>query len=159
MILVTVGTQNFSFGRLLKMIDELIIEEVIIDPVVGQIGYSLYEPTHYSSFNFNPESEMKELIGKADILITHAGVGTITSALQLQKRVIVVPRLKEYGEHVDNHQLEIAEAYHQKGYIAIAHTKEELSYLLKNIDNINFKQYVPEKSTILSSIEDFISKI
>lgn len=159
MILVTVGTQNFSFDRLLKMVDELIGEKVIIDSVKGQVGYSLYKPIHYDVFKFNPESEMRELISKSDILITHAGVGTITAALQLQKKVIVVPRLKQYGEHVDNHQLEIAQAYREKGYIELAESKEELCYLLKNINNINFQRYVPEKSTILNSIQDFIANI
>ncbi|MBE2975905.1 PssE/Cps14G family polysaccharide biosynthesis glycosyltransferase [Priestia megaterium] len=159
MILITVGTQNFSFNRLLKMVDELMEDKVITDKVLGQVGYSSYQPIYYEGFGFKPESEMTELIELADIMITHAGVGTITTALQLRKKVIVVPRLKQYGEHVDDHQLEIAQAYRQKGYIELAKNKEELAYLLKNINSINFQNYIPEKSTILSSIQDYIANI
>lgn len=159
MILVTVGTQNFSFTRLLKMVDELIDEKVITEYVMAQVGHSSYRPVNFESFDFKPESEMKKLMENANILITHAGVGTITTALQLNKKVIVVPRLSQFGEHVDDHQLEIAEAYHQKDYIALANNKVELSALLKNIVNIKFRQYEPEPSTILSSIEEFIDNI
>ncbi|MGE7683275.1 PssE/Cps14G family polysaccharide biosynthesis glycosyltransferase [Peribacillus simplex] len=159
MILVTVGTQKFPFDRLLKMVDELIDEKVIIDNVLGQVGYSSYKPLYYNSFDFKPESEMNSMMKNADILITHAGVGSIITALQLQKKVIVVPRIKHYGEHVDDHQLEIAEAYYQKGFIALAKNKDQLAHLLKNVHDIKFQQYKTEKSTILSSIQDFIEKI
>lgn len=141
------------------MVDELIEEGAITSNVLAQVGHSSYTSVHYKSFNFKPESEMNRIMESIDILITHAGVGSITTALQLQKKVIVVPRLKKNGEHVDDHQIEIAKAYHQKGYIAVAQNKDELTYILKNIDDIKFQQYIPEKSTILNSIQDFISSI
>ncbi|SFG51907.1 UDP-N-acetylglucosamine transferase subunit ALG13 [Priestia megaterium] len=159
MILVAVGTQNFSFNRLLKMVDELIEDKVITDNVLGQLGYSTYQPIYYEGFDFKPEKEMTRLIECADIIVTHAGVGTITTALQLQKKIIVVPRLSQYGEHVDNHQLEIAQAYRQKEYIQLAQNKEELTYLLNNINKLNFQKYTPANSTILSSIQDYIANI
>ena len=110
MIFITVGTQKFQFNRLLKMVDDLIEEKLISDNVVAQVGYSTYIPRNFHSFQFKSENEINLLMEKAHILITHSGVGSITTALKLQKKVIVVPRLKKYKEHVDDHQLEIANA-------------------------------------------------
>ena len=141
------------------MIDELIEEEVITDTVVAQIGYSSYIPKNYQSFEFKSESEINKLMEKANILITHSGIGSITTALRLQKKVIVVPRLKKYKEHVDDHQLEIANAYQEKGFIAVAQNKNELANTLKEINLNKMKQFIPEKSTIISSIQDFIASI
>ena len=159
MIFITLGTQKFQFNRLLIMIDELIEEEVITDTVVAQIGYSSYIPKNYQSFEFKSESEINKLMEKANILITHSGIGSITTALRLQKKVIVVPRLKKYKEHVDDHQLEIANAYQEKGFIAVAQNKNELANTLKEINLNKMKQFIPEKSTIISSIQDFIASI
>lgn len=141
------------------MIDELIEEKIITEKVLAQSGYSSYEPINYQTFDFKPEGEMSNIIKESDILITHAGVGTITTALQLRKKVVVMPRLKQYGEHVDDHQIEIAEAYYQKGYIALANNKEKLVDILKNIKNINFQEYNPEPSTIVSSIEQYLDEL
>ena len=141
------------------MIDELIEEEVITDTVVAQIGYSSYIPKNYQSFEFKSESEINILMETANILITHSGIGSITTALRLQKKVIVVPRLKKYKEHVDDHQLEITNAYQEKGLIAVAQNKNELVNTLKEINLNKMKQFIPEKSTIISSIQDFIASI
>ena len=159
MIFITLGTQKFQFNRLLIMIDELIEEEVITDTVVAQIGYSSYIPKNYQSFEFKSESEINILMETANILITHSGIGSITTALKLQKKVIVVPRLKKYKEHVDDHQLEITNAYQEKGFIAVAQNKNELVNTLKEINLNKMKQFIPEKSTIISSIQDFIASI
>lgn len=159
MIFLTVGTQKFQFDRLLKMIDELIEEDRLAEKVIAQIGYSTYSPKRYDSFQFKPENEITSLMKKADFLITHSGIGSITAALMLQKRIIVVPRLKEYKEHVDNHQLEIAEEYKEKGLIAVATNKRELIHTLETINCIEFKQYTPQKSTIIRSIREYLANI
>ena len=159
MIFITVGTQKFQFNRLLKMVDDLIEEKVISDNVVAQVGYSTYIPRNFHSFQFKSENEINLLMEKAHILITHSGVGSITTALKLQKKVIVVPRLKEYKEHVDDHQLEIANQYKEKGYIAVANNKSELVHILKNIDSIDFKLFKLGNSSIISSIKKYIASI
>ena len=60
---------------------------------------------------------MNDFIGKADYIITHGGVGTITDALKLGKKIIAVPRLSKYKEHVNDHQLQIIENFSEKGFI------------------------------------------
>jgi len=159
LIFLTVGTQKFQFDRLLKIIDELVEEDIISDKVIAQIGYSTYKPKRYDSFQFKSENEIIALMGKSDILISHSGIGSITTALTLQKKVIVVPRLKKYKEHVDNHQLEIAKEYKEKGLITVASNKRDLIASLENIDYIEFKRYIPQEPTIIRSIREYLASI
>ncbi|TSO25675.1 PssE/Cps14G family polysaccharide biosynthesis glycosyltransferase [Lactobacillus sp. LL6] len=114
MIFVTVGTQKFQFNRLLKEIDILIANNQIIDKVICQSGYSTYIPKNYSIQRFMNGNEYEENIKKCNLLITHAGVGTILTGKKYNKQIIVVPRLSKYNEHIDDHQLQIAEGFADK---------------------------------------------
>ena len=107
MIFVTVGSQKFQFDRLLKTIDDLIENKTIKDPVYAQIGYSNYLPRHYSSTKFLDRTEFMSFIEKADIIITHGGTGVIIKSVKMGKKIVAVPRLAKYGEHVDDHQLQL----------------------------------------------------
>ena len=117
MILVMLGTQNNSFHRLLEEIDNLIKKGIISDEVIVQAGYTKYESNNMKIFSLISQEELEELIEKADLVITHGGVGSIISSLKKGKKVIAVPRLHEYQEHVNNHQKEIVETFNKKGYI------------------------------------------
>lgn len=109
MIFLTLGTQKFQFNRLLKEIDLLIQDGTITDKVVAQVGFSTYKPRNYVYFKFLDRATYHKYIEQSNIVITHAGVGSILEAKKNEKPVIVVPRLKKYKEHVDNHQCEIAD--------------------------------------------------
>ena len=113
MIFITLGSQKFQFNRLLKKIDEIEIN----DEIVAQIGYSDYKPKHYKYAEFLDRDQYSELMGKADIVITHGGTGAIVGALKKGKKVIAVPRLAKYGEHVDDHQLQIIEQFKEMDLI------------------------------------------
>lgn len=128
LIYVSVGTSVFKFNRLFVLMDELCEEKVLdSNDIISQIGFSTYYPKKNYFFDFVEDEKNKEYINKADFLICHAGVGTILSALKQKKKVIVFPRLKKYGEHIDDHQLEISRAFADEGYILLATTKDELS--------------------------------
>ena len=114
MILVMLGTQNNSFHRLLEEIDDLINKGIINDEVVVQAGHTKYKSKNMKIFSLIPLEELEELIEKADLIITHGGVGSIISSLKKGKKVIAVPRLHEYQEHVNNHQKEIVETFDKK---------------------------------------------
>lgn len=94
MILVVLGTQKFQFNRLLKMVDNLVSEEKISDIVVGQIGHSTYLPKNFGYQDFFDSIQFNKLVAEADIIITHGGVGSISTALKNNKKVVVVPRQK-----------------------------------------------------------------
>ena len=117
MILVTVGSQKFEFNRLLEKIDELIEKNVITEPVYAQVGCCTYKPKHYEYMTYIPKFRMNEKIDAADVIITHAGTGSIMDALDKHKTVIAVPRMAKYKEHVDDHQREIVSELMKQGVI------------------------------------------
>jgi UDP-N-acetylglucosamine transferase subunit ALG13 len=107
MIFITLGSQKFQFNRLLKAVDELVAAGKIKDEVFAQIGYSDYKPTNYKYEQFLDREKFSQIMDKAEIVITHGGTGAIIGAVKKGKKVIAVPRLARYGEHVDDHQLQL----------------------------------------------------
>lgn len=125
-IFVTVGTQKFQFNRLMSMIEEL---SEILGPnyeFFVQSGYSTYKFKKVKYVDFLSQSEFENLLHKCDILITHGGVGSIHKGLKEKKKVIVVPRLVEFQEHIDSHQLDITNKYAEIGIVLKANNVDEL---------------------------------
>jgi UDP-N-acetylglucosamine transferase subunit ALG13 len=116
MIFVSVGTQKFQFNRLLLAVDSevTVLEKMFGLKVFMQTGYSTCEIQHAQYKRFLSPKEFSNAISNSDLVITHAGVGTIMMALKQSKPVIVAPRLKKYNEHVDDHQVEIAQQLSDK---------------------------------------------
>ena len=104
-----------SFQRLLKALDRYIESGEIDGPVKAQIGYSEYSPRQYSYRRFFPPAEFRRLLQNAEVVVTHAGGGIISSCLQEGKKLVVVPRLKKFGEHANNHQMELAREIEEQG--------------------------------------------
>lgn len=140
MILVTVGTQKQQFNRFFELIKKS--KELKKEEIVAQIGYTKFESKRIRTFDFIPLDEMDKYIDKADIVITHGGVGTIFSALKKNKKVIAIPRLEKYGEHINDHQIEICEELEKEGYILYYKDGiDSLDKLIKKIKSTNLKQY------------------
>lgn len=140
MILVTVGTQKQQFNRFFELIKKS--KELKKEEIVAQIGYTKFESKRICTFDFIPLDEMDKYIDKADIVITHGGVGTIFSALKKNKKVIAIPRLEKYGEHINDHQIEICEELEKEGYILYYKDGiDSLDKLIKKIKSTNLKQY------------------
>lgn len=162
MILVLLGTQNNSFHRLLEKMDELIEKKVIDEKVLVQSGYTKYESKNMRVFDLIPQEELDRYQEQADLIITHGGVGSIISSIKKEKKVIAVPRLHKYQEHVNDHQKQIVEAFDRKGYIIGVNSVKELEKaILKAQDFIPLK-YDEEgrnNSKMLKIIENFIDNI
>ena len=156
MILVMLGTQNNSFHRLLEEIDDLINKGIINDEVVVQAGYTKYKSKNMKIFSLIPLEELEELIEKADLIITHGGVGSIISSLKKGKKVIAVPRLHEYQEHVNNHQKEIVETFDKKGYIIGIQDVKELNEAIEKSKDFVPEKYLSSNKKMLNIIENFI---
>lgn len=156
MIFVTVGSQKFQFNRLLKEIDRLVGEEKITEEVFAQTGYSDYKPENYNYKDFLDRDEFADIMSKCDKVITHGGTGAIIGAVKQRKKVIAVPRLKEFGEHVDDHQLQILSEFEKLEFIISNRRIEELQYSVKLSEDFNFKRYKSNTETIISSIEKMI---
>ena len=156
MILVMLGTQNNSFHRLLEEIDKLIKERKIKEEVIVQAGYTKYESINMKIFDFISNDELEQLEQQANCVITHGGVGSIIGSIEKGKKVIAVPRLKQYGEHVNDHQLDIVQSFDKLGYIIGITDVSQLSDALKKIDVFQPKKYVQNTGKIISIIQDFI---
>lgn len=156
MILVLLGTQNNSFHRLLEEIDRLIEKNTITDEVIVQSGYTKYNSKNMKIFELISKEELNKLQDKADLIITHGGVGSIISSIKKGKKVIAVPRLHEYNEHVNNHQKEIIKLFNEKGYIIGIDSIEKLENTLLNIEKFTPIKYENKNDKMLQIISDFI---
>ena len=111
MIFVTVGTHEQQFNRLIKKIDQLKKDGHIKDEVFIQTGFSDYIPESCDWKKFLSYDEMIQKIKDARIVITHGGPSSFILPLQYGKTPIVVPRMKKYDEHVNDHQVDFCERY------------------------------------------------
>lgn len=157
MIFVTLGSQKFQFDRLLKEIDRLIENNEINEEVFAQIGYSNYIPKNYSYKNFFDREEFNDTMSSCSKVITHGGTGAIIGALKRNKKVIAVPRLKKYGEHVDDHQLDILKQFEQLNLIKSTYDILHLAEAINNLDETKFNKYISNTDTIIKSIEEYIA--
>ena len=117
MILVTVGTHDQQFDRLVKGADQLSAE--LGEKVIIQRGCSNYVPKYSDHFQWTSSQQMETLTGEARIVISQASAGAIILALSLGKPMVLVPRLKRYGENHDDHQLQLARALDNQGRAVI----------------------------------------
>lgn len=135
MIFVTVGTHEQSFDRLLKCIDKMVEEKKIKEKVIIQKGYTDYEPKNCESYKLIPYDDMQKYINEARIVVTHGGPASFIAPLAIGKIPVVVPRKKEFDEHVNNHQLEFARQIEKRiGNIIVAETDEEIIDFIVNYD-------------------------
>lgn len=131
MIFVTVGTHNMDFDRLLRALDGYLEKGEIVQTCRAQRGYSNYEPRHYSCRRFFPPEEFLKLLRSAEVVVTHAGGGVVTACLREGKKMVVVPRLKKFGEHTNNHQLEIARQLAEEGLAEVVYRMDDFPRALK----------------------------
>ena len=135
MIFVTVGTHEQPFDRLLKCVDKMIEDGIIKEEVIVQKGYTEYEMRNCKSEKLIPYEQMQQNIEKARIVVTHGGPASFIAPLAIGKIPIVVPRQKEYNEHVNNHQLIFAKEVEKRmKNILVAETEEQIIDCITNYD-------------------------
>ncbi len=157
MILITVGTHEQPFDRLIKEVDRLVGEGKLKD-VIAQIGYCTYQPKNIKKvFKFIEFQEMDKLFRKAKIIITHAGIGSTLLAVRYGKPTIVVPRLREFGEHLTHHQLDVTrELANDKKIIAVYDIKDLGKAVIKAK---KWKTKPIEKGRVFNIIKDFLTRL
>lgn len=159
MIFVTLGSQKFQFDRLLIKLDELIEKGTITDEVIAQIGASTYQPKHFRAIAFMDRQEFADTMDKCNIVITHGGTGVIIGAVKKGKKVIAVPRLARFGEHVDDHQLQLLHQFDELGIICACYDTEELEKFVEKIEEMTFRPYVSNTEVMIASIEEYLETI
>ncbi|MBN2067462.1 MAG: beta-1,4-galactosyltransferase [Candidatus Diapherotrites archaeon] len=152
-IFVSVGTHPQGFNRLIGKLDEIV--PCLAAEVFAQTGNSGYEPKNFPFKKFLTEKEFQGKVLQADIVISHGGAGTIINSMLQGKKLIVVPRLKAFSEHTNDHQLDLAKALEQEGKcIAVFGIKS----LGKAIESAKaFKPRIAStKENLIREIKEFI---
>lgn len=135
MIFVTVGTHEQPFDRLIKCIDKMVEEGKIDEKVIIQKGYTEFEPKYCESYKLISYDDMQRYIQEARIVITHGGPASFIAPLSIGKIPIVVPRKKEFKEHVNNHQLDFSKEIEKRmKNIIVVETAEGLEDAIINYD-------------------------
>jgi len=158
MIFLTVGTL-FPFDRLVKAVDSGIGEGMVEEEVFAQIGRNGYEPKNMEYVESLDKKAFDEKVKKAVGLISHAGMGSIAMALDHNKPLLVMPRLKMYGEHVNDHQVGTAKKFEELGHILVAYTKEELPDKLQMLKHFVPKKRETQVEAVAERISDYLKQI
>lgn len=154
MIFLTVGTHEQPFNRLLKEIEILIESGIIQEEVVVQSGFSSYHPRKCTLNKFIPYDEMLRNIADARIVITHGGPASFIIPLREGKVPIVVPRQKQFGEHINDHQMEFSRAVEERqGTIIVI---EDIRSLKDAI--LNYELIIKSMPTRLTSNNENFNK-
>ena len=151
------GTQDKRFDRLMQAI--LQADFTKDNEVYVQTGYTkgMFAGIQYQEYY--KEEELVNQIQEADLIISHAGVGSIVMALKEHKKVLVVPRLGKYKEQNNDHQLQIMERFAQAGYILPVVDEHDLDAAVQKAEVWQPKEYVSNKEGVIATIRDFISNI
>ena len=137
MILVTVGTEKYQFDRLMVWISILAKQDWVQEKIVVQYGNSIYYPRGIEAHKLLPAARFQELATSASLVIGHCGEGTLLLAEKIKAPYILVPRMADLQEHVDNHQIELANKLIDSG-VPIAFSLEGLLEFVKNPIRVDF---------------------
>ncbi len=125
MIFLTVGSA-LPFDRLVRMVDTAVAAGALPDDVFAQIGSGGYEPRHMPFVRMLPADEFTATVDRCSAIVSHAGIGTITTALDRGKPLLVLPRNPALGELVDDHQMKTARCFAELGHLLMFNDEEEL---------------------------------
>lgn len=159
MIFITVGSQKFPFDRLLEKTDALVADGTIREPVFAQTGSSAYRPQHYEWSAFLGHDEFMEKEKSADLVLTHGGTGSIVSALKLGCKVVAVPRRQKYGEHVNDHQIQIVRAFAEAGYLEPCYDLADLGSCLARAREKTYQPYRSNNSTFVGDLDSYLRSV
>ena len=155
-LFVPLGTQKFPFGRIITALNRLVDQgKYKADEIVMQSALYPIKPK-FTHFGLIQNNEFNRYMEEAEVVVTHSGVNSIISCMEMGKPLVVCPRLHEYGEHVDNHQMEIATLMHYKYDVLICMDMEDLPELIEEAKTHRYKQWVSHKDELLAAINKLI---
>jgi len=154
LIFVTTGINGRPFDRLLRVIDELSVDEEI----VVQHGPSAFRPRAARCVSFLSFDELNGLVASASRVVTHAGVGSVLVAFLNGKRPIVVPRLSQYRELIDDHQLQFARHLGNAGLADVVEDPEDLPAYLSAAPSAD-RPPRPTRSHLISDLSSYLDSI
>ena len=159
-ILISTGLSEYAFDRLLRIVDELCDEGLLNgERIVAQAGTSKYTPRNFKTFSLLGRDEYQKYVDQADVIISHAGTGCVIPPLKLGKKVIVFPRREQFGEHLDDHQLELAAAFTKSGYVLCASNKDELKHCIESVGEFTPRKFESNTANMNRLVINFIEDV
>ena len=147
-----------EFTRLIMKMDE--VAGRLDEEVVMQIGSVRYQPQNAKYFSHTTYQESLSYFRNASLVVGHGGAGTILNAIKFHVPIVVVPRSQRFGEHFDDHQIELAERLVGNKLIKVVYDIEELESAVKEMlekgKKVGKGMIPPEKETLIKTIKDFV---
>lgn len=158
MIFVTVGSQT-PFDRLIRAVDQWAYTNSRSD-VFAQIAATTYRPEHIRFTNFLTPTEFADAVQRCSVIVAHAGMGTIISALELGKQVVVMPRRASLHETRNDHQVATAQSFGAQGRIIVANDEYELPRKLEYASSLGDASKITTEASplLLATIRDFLEQ-
>ncbi len=158
MIFLTVGTTH-PFDRLAQAVDRALERGLIREDVYAQLGHSSYRPAHYTAVATLEKSSFDAQLREASAIISHAGMGILTQALQARKPLLALPRLAHFREVVNDHQVALAEHFARAGHILLAHDEEELLIQVQRLRQFVPTDRNPQRARLIQRVSTFLESV
>lgn len=158
MIFVTVGSQE-PFDRLIRAVDEWARSRVRTD-VFAQVASSTFNPQHIKFTHFIDPLEFKRVMQETRVIVAHAGMGSIISALELGKPIVVMPRRADLRETRNDHQVATAAHFGAQGRIIVATDERDLPAKLDHALSLRSTERIQEQASdrLMETIRAFLQK-
>jgi len=156
MIYVTVGTMFLDFPRLIRAMDTVAADTE--ERVIVQVGLGTTLPLHCEHFEFKPRDEVLAIQREARVIVCHAGIGSVLDALHVRRPFIVVPRRRKFGEHMNDHQMDLAKAVERRGWGTAVYDTEELPRACGAPKPFP-AAYQPGKAQLVAAVRDFVRQV
>lgn len=130
MIFVTIGSM-LPFDRLIRVMDEWAARNARTD-LLAQIGNGAYEPRSMKFVRRLSQAEFAETVANAEVIVAHAGMGSVMTAGRAGRPIVLLPRVKERGEINTNHQLATAAWLRDKPGIFVADSDDDLPAVIES---------------------------
>lgn len=158
MIFIILGSQKFQFNRLLQAVDALKKKGEIKDDIIAQSGYSDYKPSSFQTLDFVGRADFEQYISKADLVICHGGTGAIITALKRGRKVIAVPRNKNHGEHVDDHQFQIVSMFADLQLLEACQDVKDLGQAIRRSRLTDYQTFESNNPVFVREVQKDIEK-
>ncbi len=158
MTFLTVGS-SYPFDRLVQAVDRAMESVHVSDHIFAQIGNGAYEPRNFEFTRFLSKDEFEDRVKTASRLIAHAGIGSISLALEYGKPLLVMPRRRHFRELVNDHQLDTAHKFEELGHVMAAYSPEDIPQQLRALEHFTPKPRVVRRDAVANRIGQFLEEL
>lgn len=156
MIFITVGTQPQPFNRLFNEVQKMVDDGLINEEVIAQIGSSDLDSNKIKIYKYLSLSDTIDNINRARIIISHGGTGSIITSLKMGKKVIGVPRLSKFGEHVNDHQVDLIDELSKQELILPVYDIHDLYKIIQDCESFIPKRFISGQEQLINDIKNYI---